>query len=755
MSAWRRSPGESHDGYGPAEQVPTFIAMLASPEEDDREAAIDYLYMGICHQACTIFEATAPAVPFLIELAGHPKVKDRHRIVTLLGRIVCADGYCRGQGHDGDENDPEYLAALEKEAIWVRETRQNAWRGLETYLDALKSTDVEERIAAVFVLAVLLDAAEYVPDEMATQDPRRVALEALVEQLSREKNESARANLVMALGTIDEVPRTRELIVEEFTRTKSPAVRLAAALRLVDLGEPVPTGVGETVLDAVLDPRAHAELGELPWEDTRYAERLAKVGLVEPDRALPRILECIRTCSAYTAENTAIPLMDVFFERKWPLRELAPDDIDDVQHKLLLTALDNGEFWGRIANGHLPLKAWGLPTDRRALRAFLTRPGEEGKLPERDPAEALAQLDRLIAHQLPFQPRPVDASPAGHPSKVIRAALNRIRRITGGYTPDDRSRVVKLELAGQGTDALAAHLPLCQNLRELDLANSEITDAAMPHIARLTRLTTLDLVDTEITDRGVAYVAGLTELRKLRLRAQGLTDEGLRHLRDLRGLEELFVGGAITGRGVGALRDLQRLSRFSAYACLTDEIWEHLGNLKGLEEITCANSPATGAGFRHLSGLARLQVLNLERSKITDSGMRELPRLRSLVHLNLSDTEVSDHGIESLAVQPNLQRLELTRTKVGDRALDILSAAPSLRRLDLFGTAVGDAAMARLPVLADLEFLDLTRTRVTEASVPYLLQLRGPQWLGLPSEGFNTDAVRRIKDQFPETAIRV
>jgi hypothetical protein len=53
--------------YGPATDVPDLIRALASHDEEVRQSAMYELYGTIWHQD-TIYEATAYAVPFLIEL---------------------------------------------------------------------------------------------------------------------------------------------------------------------------------------------------------------------------------------------------------------------------------------------------------------------------------------------------------------------------------------------------------------------------------------------------------------------------------------------------------------------------------------------------------------------------------------------------------------------------------------------------------------------------------------------------------------
>src|SRR5439155_20735667 len=78
--------------YGEATNVPDLLRGLTSDDRDERENALDGLFWSIYHQG-TIYDATAPAVPFLLEIVGSPDVQDRHRILDLLAAIAGGCGY--------------------------------------------------------------------------------------------------------------------------------------------------------------------------------------------------------------------------------------------------------------------------------------------------------------------------------------------------------------------------------------------------------------------------------------------------------------------------------------------------------------------------------------------------------------------------------------------------------------------------------------------------------------------------------------
>jgi HEAT repeat protein len=78
--------------YGPADDVPALIRALLSQDKRQRDHAIYELFGNIYHQG-TVYEATAHAVPFLIELLDDPSTPDRSIVACLLASIADGCGY--------------------------------------------------------------------------------------------------------------------------------------------------------------------------------------------------------------------------------------------------------------------------------------------------------------------------------------------------------------------------------------------------------------------------------------------------------------------------------------------------------------------------------------------------------------------------------------------------------------------------------------------------------------------------------------
>ncbi|WP_053647602.1 MULTISPECIES: hypothetical protein [unclassified Streptomyces] len=71
--------------------VPPLLSRIAYGDESTARIAVDDLGDAICALGFVVGEATAPTVPFLLELAGSPHVACKAELLDLLGNICRAD----------------------------------------------------------------------------------------------------------------------------------------------------------------------------------------------------------------------------------------------------------------------------------------------------------------------------------------------------------------------------------------------------------------------------------------------------------------------------------------------------------------------------------------------------------------------------------------------------------------------------------------------------------------------------------------
>ncbi|MGN9914565.1 HEAT repeat domain-containing protein [Phytohabitans sp. LJ34] len=192
--------------YGPASDVPDQIRDLCAADPDRREKARWQLWGNIFHQG-TRYEATAYAVPFMLEVLADPDGADKAELVLLLSAIAVGyDSYWLPDGlpiaehrrmaegggmllaaaphpgdddFDEDEGDAEYIEALserEQEAMLAHvavAAHEAVRQGVPLFRALLGHTDPEVRAVAAYALGWFPeDAAGSVPvlAALATSD---------------------------------------------------------------------------------------------------------------------------------------------------------------------------------------------------------------------------------------------------------------------------------------------------------------------------------------------------------------------------------------------------------------------------------------------------------------------------------------------------------------------------------------------------------------------------------------------------------
>ncbi|MFB7473555.1 hypothetical protein [Kitasatospora sp. NPDC056184] len=71
----------------PARGIPPLLSRIAYGDEDTARTAVEELGDAVCALGFVVGEATAPTVPFLLELAGAPHVACKAEVLDLLGSI--------------------------------------------------------------------------------------------------------------------------------------------------------------------------------------------------------------------------------------------------------------------------------------------------------------------------------------------------------------------------------------------------------------------------------------------------------------------------------------------------------------------------------------------------------------------------------------------------------------------------------------------------------------------------------------------
>lgn len=107
--------------YGPATDVPGQLRALAFGDEQERKRALHALHGNIWHQH-TIYEATAFAAPFLVELVQN-QVPDQEEVLSLIALIATGSSYMVVHQSLLDKWTAADEEQLQREQQWVKSAK--------------------------------------------------------------------------------------------------------------------------------------------------------------------------------------------------------------------------------------------------------------------------------------------------------------------------------------------------------------------------------------------------------------------------------------------------------------------------------------------------------------------------------------------------------------------------------------------------------------------------------------------------------
>ncbi|MGI5506521.1 hypothetical protein [Lentzea sp. CA-135723] len=352
--------------YGPADDVPDQLRDLVSPDERLRRKALSGMYGNLYHQG-TIYEATAAAVPFLVQALTAPECAEQPQLLALLSGIVTGyDGMWLPEGipvarhraqavggdallaaaphpgdddYDEDEADLAYVGDLDEEDqhrlylhIWVR-VYDAVRAGVPVFRELLTREPPVARMAA-YTLA-------WFPEDAAGSLP------ALAEVTGGEDGVLA-ATASVATGLLG----GRPTVALDDPR---PLARWGAAIALASADDLITA----TALPA--DDRIPFLNGDL----AAYAARVLRLaGERDADRTFDTILSRIPTVSGYSALHVVGEALHLAF----------PDGPGERRRRLLDALADSPGTWlieGRNFASFMNLMdRHGLPTSPAALRDY-------------------------------------------------------------------------------------------------------------------------------------------------------------------------------------------------------------------------------------------------------------------------------------------------------------------------------------------------------------------------------------------------
>jgi hypothetical protein len=366
--------------YGSAEDVPWLLRQVRSADSKAREDAVDELCFTIVHQG-TRYSATAPAVPFLVELATAPDTHNRARVVNLLAYAAVGDDQA---------SLPDGIVTLDQ----LRQTTNTPGNEHEYGPWALAAYQAVH--AAVPALLPLLDEAD---DRLRRETAHLLAwfpsfapvsLPRLRARLGLEAERDTRATMIVAVGLLAGATGLRSdtpLAVGAAGRTRSdPAV--GGGDRAGAPGARAPAGARRAGV---------ARLGHRSARHQRLYTRRQRQRLSTPGRASLRRLHApdpgpagsggaparrrgavgqAGWCLGLAGRGLLWHLMVVAFEGdpqapRPPFAGLKP-----LQQRIVAALTRMPWIWqaapGERVPADNPLWAYGLPSTQQGLRTYAT-----------------------------------------------------------------------------------------------------------------------------------------------------------------------------------------------------------------------------------------------------------------------------------------------------------------------------------------------------------------------------------------------
>lgn len=353
--------------YGNDKRIPKLIKAAATDETRCHQH-IKELRNLINHQG-DIYECTAAAMPFLIELLDYVKAECRVDLLVLIGDTVAnanADFMSELYRFHQGEKVHNWRSLPLLEAVY-----KAVAGGYETYINLL--TDDEKpnlRVWAIRLIAILYDRIE-------------ISIPIIVQTLEIESNADARRDMLTAVHSIvvgyslsDESCQILQsmlvTIVEDEAEERD--IRLAAVYTAVTLSQDLLSLTARNLLLQTLVDRQDLDLRihnfNLSWfvppPRIKYILNMAGVYLYEPANASMQATETL-----WDAEQNVTKLAEELVERYFT-KGVAPTELSFGQQIVVALLLYRQSLWLENKDVLEFLANYGLPTTYTTLKAWLT-----------------------------------------------------------------------------------------------------------------------------------------------------------------------------------------------------------------------------------------------------------------------------------------------------------------------------------------------------------------------------------------------
>jgi hypothetical protein len=343
--------------YGPAEDVPDLLHNLRTAPAGipDEQSPLWHLFGNIWHQG-SVYEATAYAVPFLIELAACSLVPDRLGILALLAAIATGSSF--RHVHGNLLNEPDFAERKAVELKWVEQAHAAVAHGVADVL-AMTREETDVRLAAAHVLALLPEHREVVG----------VRLRSMV---SAEIGSVQRAGLLLLFGLAGDRSEATLSVLTGVLLGDDLLQRRGAALAFAYLNpKPLPELARVAILDAIAADDLEDSFEGLPWDVLAEVDREklhACLDAADREKAATTGIVAIEAGNA--THQTISTVLSLIFPLRLPDQSppLSSSDLSPLQKRAVRAMSSAMEDEWRIFYGSFAL--WGLPETTRNWRTL-------------------------------------------------------------------------------------------------------------------------------------------------------------------------------------------------------------------------------------------------------------------------------------------------------------------------------------------------------------------------------------------------
>lgn len=338
--------------YGRSGEIPAAIQGLTSDDAITREQALGTLWTNLEHQG-SVYEASALAAPFLLEIVAHPQAQDKRQVVNLLACLGSKGAYLRPGFQTLEmrllsqrlqEEPPLHPEALDDYRRWVEQTHQAVRKGLPLFLPLLADPDPEMRMEIAFLLS-------------AFKQDRAWLSPSVIRQLQEETNEYVQCCLLLCLGELLlSTPEALAILMPYLVEGETELLQFTAAMALCTLlEEKTPEEAVQCLFRVLVDPlplqppyeQIPREWGSC-WVHMRalyYLDLLTASS--HQTRILERLVEVLPMLDNRIDQDCADLLLRVaFFEKGFRLQlHMTLGDLDPLQQQILRRIAGTETLW--------------------------------------------------------------------------------------------------------------------------------------------------------------------------------------------------------------------------------------------------------------------------------------------------------------------------------------------------------------------------------------------------------------------------